>query len=91
LRSTQQLAGFKLMASPTIDTESLSTLFTMDSPSKAGQAEAGLVAGLYLIAWMGLTAQIPGCKGKYYAAIVTSLFAAGQYTLICCLCNFDFL
>lgn len=69
------------MASPAVDNDSVSTLFTLDSPSKAGQAEAGVVAGLYFLAWLSLTAQIPACKGKYYAVVVTSLFAAGQQSI----------
>ncbi len=31
------------MGSPSVDTMSISTLFTLDSPSKKGQAEAGVV------------------------------------------------
>ena len=65
------------MASPSTDTASVSALFTLDPPSKKGQAEAGVVAGLYFLAWLSLMVQASLCKGKYYAAVVATLFATG--------------
>ena len=69
------------MASPPVDQAFISSLFILDSPSKKGQAEAGVVAALYLVAWISLLVQIPFCKGKYYAVVVTTLFALGGLTL----------
>ena len=65
------------MASPSVDTTSITALFTLDSPSKQGQAEAGVVAALYFLAWVSLIVQVPLCKGKYYAAVTATLFATG--------------
>ncbi|KAL0052202.1 hypothetical protein WJX82_009712 [Trebouxia sp. C0006] len=66
------------MASPSVDTTSITALFTLDSPSKKGQAEAGVVAALYFIAWASLMVQFPLCKGKYYAAVAATLFATAR-------------
>ena len=66
------------MASSSVDTVSVSQLFTLDSPSKKGQAEAGVVAALYFKALVSLVLQVPACKGKYYAVFVTILFATGH-------------
>ncbi len=65
------------MSSPSVDTMSISTLFTLDSPSKKGQAEAGVVVALYFLAWVSLIVQVTLCKGKYYAAVTATIFATG--------------
>ena len=65
------------MSSPAVTPESVSTLFTLNTPSKSGQAEAGVTAGLYFIAFIWLVVQIPACKGKYRPVITASIFAAG--------------
>ncbi len=69
------------MSSPAVDVFSVSTLFTIGSPSKSGQIEAGLVAGLYLVPWLSLFLQLPVCKGKLHAVLSTCSFAAGMVSL----------
>lgn len=77
----RRIASRVKMASPTVDLGSGNMLFTIDSPSKSGQAQAGAVAALYFIPFLCLAIQIPACKGKYHAVLATCVFAAG--TSVC--------
>ena len=74
------LALTATMSSPAVDVYTVSSLFTVGSPSKSGQIEAIVVAALYFIPFCALTLQLPACKGKYHPVISTALFAAGMFT-----------
>ena len=68
------------MSSPAVDVYTVSSLFTVESPSKSGQIEAFVVAALYFVPFCALTLQLPACKGKYHPVVSTAVFAAGLFT-----------